>query len=85
MKFNCGPTPEERADERRRQQAEERIKLEQWHDYFTWWPIRIGSGDCRWLETIERKGEYHTPLDNFDSDYWHYFTPFWTWEFRSKR
>lgn len=41
MKFNCGPTWEEK-----------------WHKWFAWHPITLGGGDCRWLETIERKGTY---------------------------
>lgn len=48
MKFNCGPT-----------WAEKKEAKEQWHPWFAWHPVRIGSGDCRWLETIERKGEYY--------------------------
>lgn len=44
MKFNCGPTWTEYVA----QQAE-------WHDFFTLWPRRVASGDCRWLEVIERR------------------------------
>ena len=44
MRFNCGPTPQERYH----------MKLN-WHDYFLLWPIRI-NGECVWLETVERRG-----------------------------
>jgi len=47
MKFNCGPTQAER-----RQQARDRFCV--WHRWFAWFPVRVGSGDCRWLETVER-------------------------------
>ena len=47
MKFNCGKTWEEK-----------KAAKEKWHTWFAWYPVRIGSHDCRWLEAIERKGEY---------------------------
>ena len=49
MKFNCGLS----ADEKRQQEIE---RSENWHRWFAWKPIRVGSRDCRWLEWIERKG-----------------------------
>lgn len=48
MKFNCGPTPEQRAKARME-------RLTNWHPYFCLWPRRIGPNDCRWLETVQRK------------------------------
>lgn len=44
MKINCGPTFEEKQAARK-----------EWHRWFAWRPVRVGSGDCRWLETIERR------------------------------
>ena len=44
MKCNCGPT-----------RKEKEAKLEQWHDFFTIFPRRVGSHDCRMLETIQRR------------------------------
>lgn len=44
MKFNCGPT-----------YAEKEAMLCEWHPYFAWLPTRVAAGDCRWLETIERR------------------------------
>lgn len=46
MKLNCGPTWEERV-----------AAMGKWHPWFAWHPVRIGSHDCRWLETIERRGD----------------------------
>lgn len=46
MKLNCGPTWEERV-----------TAMGKWHRWFAWHPVRIGSRDCRWLETIERRGD----------------------------
>ena len=47
MKFNCGPTRQER-----------RERKENWHRWFAWYPVRVGSHDCRWLEYVERQGVY---------------------------
>lgn len=52
MKLNCG------LPRHLRQQAKveaKKEKLEQWHDWFAWYPVRIGSEDCRWLETVGRR------------------------------
>lgn len=62
MRFNCGPTWDERL-----------AVLQQWHPFFTLIPRRVGPRDCRWLETIERKGAYH----NFGLDSW------WSFEYRA--
>lgn len=61
MKFNCGPTSEER-----------RKAKEEWHPWFAWHPVRIGSGDCRWLETVDRLG---TCYRGYGGD-------FWSWSYR---
>lgn len=26
-----------------------------WHPWFAWYPVRVGPGDCRWLETVYRR------------------------------
>ncbi|TCQ79984.1 hypothetical protein EDF68_10329 [Ochrobactrum sp. BH3] len=51
MKFNCGLTPEELREEKRK-------KWCVWHKWFAWHPVRVGRSDCRWLETVERKAQY---------------------------
>jgi len=56
VKLNCGPTREEKQRARERRQREQRYRLEEWHKWFAWFPVRVGKGDCRWLEVVERKG-----------------------------
>lgn len=51
MKLNCGPTPKE----------VKRAAIDYWCDWqtwFAWYPVRVGSCDCRWLEKVERKAEF---------------------------
>lgn len=61
MRFNCGPTWQERTALR-----------ECWHRWFAWYPVRVGTRDCRWLETIERRGKY-----------WAFYGGAgWDWEYR---
>ncbi len=43
MKFNCGKTFQEKKAERCT-----------WHRWFAWHPVRVGAGECRWLEYVER-------------------------------
>jgi hypothetical protein len=45
MRFNCGPSI-----------AERMARKENWHKWFAWHPVRVGKGDCRWLEYVRRKG-----------------------------
>lgn len=55
MKINCGPSP---ATKRARAEVVargEKERLLAWHAHFAWWPVRVGEGDCRWLEVVERK------------------------------
>jgi hypothetical protein len=68
MKFNCGPTKQERENARRA----ERERKKEWHDFFTIIPRQVASRDCRFLETIERKG------------YWDYWEDKMLWEYRAK-
>ena len=63
MKLNCGLSYAEKCE-----------LWEDWHPFFALWPRRVGSGDCRWLETIERKGQY--------IDVWGH--SFWIWEYRAR-
>lgn len=63
MRINCGPTPKERVK-----------KLKQWHPFFALWPRRVGPNDCRWLETIERKGEFWA-IEMYSG---------WNWEYRAR-
>ena len=40
-----------------------------WHIWFTWYPVRIGKNDCRWLENVERRGNLEF---NESGKYWNY-------------
>lgn len=67
MKFNCGPTSAEKWKAKKAAMA-------QWHPFFTILPCRVGPRDCRWLETIERRGEPWA-LGMYGG---------WWWEYRAK-
>lgn len=58
MRFNCGPSSEER--DRRKQE---------WHLWFAWRPVRVASGECRWLEYVERKGSFWCTYSGSGWDY----------------
>lgn len=47
MKFDCGESATERFE-----------RLSQWHPWFAWFPVKVGSRDCRWLETVQRRLAY---------------------------
>lgn len=63
MKLDCGPS-----------YATKVRQKEQWHDWFAWHPIRLGDNDCRWLETVVRKGEHQWCSGGF----------YWQWEYKPK-
>ena len=68
MKFNCGLTDEEKWQKRYRALMALKAKraaagLYDWHDWYAWLPTRVGSGDCRWLETIQRRLHHVTSYD----------------------
>lgn len=65
MKFDCGPTPGER-------RFSKQAALRFWHPWFAWKPIRVGSNECYWLETIERKGTL----------FYVRFEERWLWDYR---
>lgn len=54
MKFNCGLT----RDEKHTLEWNERLRRENWHDWFAWYPVQVASCDCRWLEVVQRKLTY---------------------------
>ena len=63
MKINCDYFKERRRLKQRAQFV--------WHDWFAWYPVRIGPGDCRWLETVECCREW-CRLDYMPWSYWNY-------------
>jgi hypothetical protein len=42
MKFACGKSA-----------GEKFAAKKEWHEWFAWYPVSVGSHDCRWLETVE--------------------------------
>jgi hypothetical protein len=53
MKLDCGLTYEEKLKNREQKRQEYVRKVSQWHKYYAWLPVRVGSRDCRWLEKVE--------------------------------
>lgn len=58
MRFKY-PTKEERINAKR-----------QWHDWFAWHPVRVGS-NIVWLERIQRRGMLIDQV--YDYSYWEWF------------
>jgi hypothetical protein len=73
MRFNCGPTWEEKQMLSQMKEKQEQERLTQWHPFFCLWPRRCGK-ICVWLETIERKG-----VQRWDD----YGGPSWSWSYRT--
>lgn len=47
MKLNCGLKAYKR-----------HLRKTEWHPWFAWHPVEVRAFDCRWLEWVERKGEF---------------------------
>lgn len=63
MKINCDYFK----DRREAREATIRSQLEEWHDWYAWFPVRISHNDCRWLETIKRRGNFsYRHFDGWD-------------------
>ena len=60
MKFKCGPTLQEKINARK-----------DWHEWFAWYPVTLDGSDCRWLETVERRGN-HNFKGLYRESYWDY-------------
>lgn len=54
MRFNCGPTAEERETEKFAVERNRRTRLSKWHNHLAWLPIRV-NGECVIFETVERR------------------------------
>ena len=39
----------------------------EWHRWYAWHPVKLESGQCAWLETVERKywDHYHPDFSHF--------------------
>ena len=55
MKFNCGPTKEERRELAEKEKALKVQRMANWNVWFAWYPVRLGKGDCRLFENVERQ------------------------------
>jgi hypothetical protein len=53
MKFNCGLDGWERWLRRK-------ARIQVWHTWFAWRPVRVDEFDCRWLEMVERRAECYS-------------------------
>ena len=71
MKFNCGLTDYEMY-KLAQEQSQALNKVEQpWVKVFAWWPVRIGTRDCRWLEYIEKRDSHFDVFLKFWTDGWY--------------
>jgi len=73
MRFNRGMTYEQRE----LKFSQERERLQEWHSWFAWHPVKAETGEIVWLEFVLRKGTFHPaiPSDVLDSP------SYWTWEY----
>ncbi len=76
MRFRCGKPLHVRIDEHLKARTErwkrKKARLEDWHYWFAWRPVRLNTGECCWLEKVRRKGTFEEGY--FCGDYW-------TWEY----
>ena len=49
--------------------TKQRIKLEDWHTWFAWHPVRCDDNLYHWLEYVFRKGDFRGYGDDV---YWEY-------------
>lgn len=75
MKLKCGLTSKEKHEK-------DLKELTIWHDHFCIWPRRVGHKDCRWLETIQRKGEHVKRYTNYSGI--QYYNLVWQFEYKAK-
>lgn len=67
MKLNCGLSRAEKQALYDKDLKRRKAAMAEWHDYFAWLPVRVGHKDCRWLETVERRGTF---VFEFMGEYW---------------
>lgn len=67
MKFNCGPTREEKAKRKEEAYLAWRSTYGRWRKWFAWRPVRTKTGEFRWMEFVWRKqilGNRHSLYEN---------------------
>lgn len=59
MRFNCGPTKEEK-ERRLRKLMEDRGEMlyKEGESWFAWRPVRLDNDECAWLERVHRKATH---------------------------
>lgn len=60
MKLNCGPSIADRLHARWK-------RIQQWHTWFAWRPVRLTDNRCVWLERVLRRYE-----PGYEIGYWVY-------------
>jgi len=50
----------------------ERDRLHDWHPHFAWLPVKLPSGETRWLTRVERRGTHYAGIG----------ADWWEWEYR---
>ncbi len=70
MRFKCGKNIEE-LDAAHRRATDRYDHLNHWHAFFALWPRKVAPGDCRWLETIERKAHVSIRQKSFTDEQGH--------------
>lgn len=83
MKFDCGLTAADRLTEQWKSTQEVRKHNAQWHRVFAWFPIKIASHDCRWLEYVERRDKSLIRSDFTKDFFLKQFYREFDWEYRS--
>lgn len=75
MKFNCGPTSQEKYYEKVRQKKawiKDHIEDTKW---FAWKPVRLANTkQCVWWEYVNRRLNTHS-LGYAEDNYWDYYKP----------
>lgn len=69
MKINSKSKRIKEADKRLADNQEDE-RLQEWHFWFAWHPVRLDDNEVRWMEIVGRKAIY-------------YYGEFSRWEYRS--
>lgn len=83
MKFDCGPTYQEKQAARAERERLECVRLENWHPYFAICRT-VAAHDCRVLEWIERRRITHYRDRRFTGLHPYSSLTFYTYEYRAR-
>jgi hypothetical protein len=48
--------------------CDKHLYKQEWHRWFAWYPVKVKTHDCRWLEYIDRKVTYRLCYDGWDKN-----------------